>query len=299
MAMEALLTDGFAHVGAGIALSLIDFFTYKVANPKDSRLQQKKQCLGAIEVLLDSERAQKPDEQPSSSSHDEHTVEEVHIVSKDSIHYAEHVHVVRDYLRSSGIVKLKLPFVERMKDGIKSLIFHEKINGLSNLQKLGVAVGVEVLYDTVFGFYYYTAVLKKSPVAAIAVNLYQIPAFWLGLWLGNGLKKFLDIMITPGDEKKLDKTIRQLLKQTDIVEIIMNYTPSDDVQHRLAEQGIEMYASQLTRLGQGAFTHLKQLAETAKETADTVMKYPEKQEEKREQEQEGRKKRFDELTKGH
>ncbi len=288
MAIETILTDALAHGGSGIVLSLLDFVTSKVANPKAARLEQKKKCLTSIEVLLDSESAQEePTPNPSQEGN--------YVVSKDSVEYAQHVTAIRDYLRSSGLVKLQLPFVRRIKNGARNLIFHEKINGLSNLQKLGVAIGVEVLYDSVFGFHYYTNVLKKSPVAAIVLNLYQIPAFWVGLWLGNGIKKFIDIMITPRDEKKLDKAIRQLINDTKIVEIIVNYTPPEVVQSSLAEKGIEMYTSQLTRAGQSAFKHLKQLAETARETAGDMLSSSQKHEEEKEE----RRKRFDELTKGH
>ncbi len=317
MAIETVLTDALAHGGSGIALSLLDFVTSKVANPKAARLEQKRECLTSIEVLLDSESAQEeptpnPSQEGNRSGQDARAPREStpdpslrqahdtaqegnYVVSKDSVEYAQHVTAIRDYLRSSGLVKLQLPFVRRIKNGARNLIFHEKINGLSNLQKLGVAIGVEVLYDSVFGFHYYTNVLKKSPVAAIVLNLYQIPAFWVGLWLGNGIKKFIDIMITPRDEKKLDKAIRQLINDTKIVEIIVNYTPPEVVQSNLAEKGIEMYTSQLTRAGQSAFKHLKQLAETARETAGDMLSSSQKHEEEKEE----RRKRFDELTKGH
>ena len=58
MALEALITDGIAHAGAGVALSLLDFITYKLTNPKTRRLEQKKECLQAIEALLDTEKLQ-------------------------------------------------------------------------------------------------------------------------------------------------------------------------------------------------------------------------------------------------
>ncbi len=64
----------------------------------------------------------------------------------------------------------------------------EKINGLTNLQKLGVAAGVEVLYDTIFRVSLLYKCVKDTAFATIMVNIYQIPSFWVGLWLGNGLK---------------------------------------------------------------------------------------------------------------
>ncbi len=294
MAFETLLTDGMAHITSGIALSLLDFVTSKAANPKAARLERKQDCLASIEILLDSEAPEQSvrDEEGGDSS------VEVHTIAKDSVQYAEHIATVQEYLRYSGLVRLQLPLMQRIKDGVRNLLFHEKMNDLSNLQKLGVAVGIEVLYDTLFGFYYYTSILKQSPVAAIAVNLYQIPAFWLGLWLGNGLKKCINLMITPGEEKQLDRMIQQLLQETKIVEIIVEYQPPEGVKDVLTEKGMEVYASQLTQIGQKAFSHLKRLAESAKDAADDVLSYPQKQAEKQEQAQGERRKRFDELTKG-
>jgi len=131
-------------------------------------LEEKKHCLSSIEILLDSEAP-------------ENAANPSYAIAKNSVQYAEHISAVRNYLQSSGLVKFKLPLFEKIKKGIKNLIFQEKINGLSCLQKLWVALGVEALYDILFGFHYYTNVLQRHPVAAIAVNLYQIPAFWLGL----------------------------------------------------------------------------------------------------------------------
>ncbi len=306
MALETLLTDGLVHVGAGIGLAMLDFLTYRVGNPKDERLKRKTKCLAAIEVLLDTENSLAPSPQPSFDAtikeeqeeptptpSQEGNDEEVHVASKDSVEYAGHVTAVCDYLRSSGIVKLELPLLERIKDGFRNLIFHEKINGFTNLQKLGVAIGVEVVFDIAVGLY-----RSAVPITALAKSLYQIPTLWIGLWLGNGIKKFLDIMTTSAEERKFDKAIQQLLQDTNIVEIIVKYTPPEGVQKNLFEQGINLSTTQLTQFGKGAFTHLKQLAETAKETAEDVLNYSQKKEEQQEQEREERKKRFDELTKG-
>ncbi len=304
MALESLLTDAMAHAGSGIVLALVDFVSSRATNRKADRLERKKQCLIAIDALLDSEppqQSQTTPEQPINQEEPETPsppVVERHSIPKDSLEYAEHIHVVRNYLTSSGLAKLKLPLFERMKQWIVSLMRDEKINGLTNLQKLGVAAGVEVLYDTIFGFHYYTNVLKYSPFATIMVNIYQIPSFWVGLWLGNGLKKFINLLITSNDEKKLDKTIQELLQRTNIVEVVMNYEAPEQLRSSLLEQGISLSASQLTRVGQSAFAHLKHFAASARETADDVLNYPQKQEERREQEREDRKKRFDELTKG-
>lgn len=304
MAIESLFTDVMAHAGSGIVLALADFVSSRAANPRAARLERKKQCLVSIDALLDSEPAQQAPATAESSPEQEQSetlsppAVEGHPISKDSLEYAQHINVVRNYLTSSGLAKLKLPLFERVKQWFASLVRDEKINGLTNLQKLGVAAGVEILYDTIFGFHYYTTVLQYSPFATIMVNIYQIPSFWAGLWLGNGLKKFINLLISSSDEKKLDKAIQELLQKTSIVEIVVNYEAPEELRHSLLEQGISLSASQLTRVGQSAFAHLKHFAASARYTADDVLNYPQKQEERREQEREDRKKRFDDLTKG-
>jgi len=315
MAIETILTDGIAHAGAGVALSLLDFLTSKLANPRAGRLEHKKACLQAIEILLDTEQSQPASSSPSSGSEQTSTqaseqtsqqtsegseqtsaqasaqVLQRRNLEKDSTPYAEHVTTVRDYLRSSGIVKLELSVMSRLKDGLKNLILHEKINALSNMQKLGVAFGIEVVYDILFDFRY-------QAVAGIAASLYQIPAFFVGLWVGNGVKKVLNFFLTSGDEKKLDMTIQQLLKETSIGEIVVKYVPSEQVKSDLAARGIQVYMSQLTQAGKGAYKRLQQIAGTAKSAAGDVIHFTQKQEEKEQQERAERQKRFDELTKG-
>ncbi len=288
MSIETMLTDALAHAGAGIALAFADYLSSQFANPKTARLQRKQACLQSIETILDSEGNAAPPEAAVESR----------AVPKDSVEYAEHIARVQSYLRSSGLVKLHVPLMQRIKDGALGLVRDEKINNLSNMQKLGVAAVAEIVYEIVFGFYHATQVLKHSPAAAIAANLYQIPAFWAGLWLGNGLKKFINLIITPQEEKQCDRVIRQLLDETKIVQVIVAYQPPEALQSGLAERGLNVSAAQLTRVGQGAFQHLKQMAETAKDAAGDVLHYQEKQAEKEQQAQEDRRKRFDDLTKG-
>ena len=292
MALEFFVSDALAHTGAGIALSLLDFISAKLANPKAARLERKQQCLAAIEVLLDTETPPKTERISGEEEAKEAPKKEIFTIAKDSVEYAEYVKQVRDYLRSSGLVKLKVPLFQRVKDGLRSLLLHEKINGLSKLQKLWVALSFEVLYAALAGFF------SQNFVAAVASGLYRIPAFWLGLWLGGGLKSFLNLIVTPKEEKKLDRTIEALLQETNIAEIIVQYQAPEQVQRSLSEKGLEIYGSQLTRAGQSAFSQIKKIAESAKDAADDVLNYPRKQEEKHAQDQEERRKRFDELTKG-
>ena len=288
---DTFLTDALAHTFAGIAAALLDFASSKVATPSAKRLSQKQQCLAAIDALLDSEPATAAvAEDPSAPPRQR--------LAKDSLAYAEQINIARDYLCAAGFVKLELPFFQRALNGIRNVVKHEKINNLAPLQKLWVALGVESIYNLLFGFYFYTNILKKSPVIAVAVTLYQIPAFWAGLWLGGGLKTVLNYLFTSGDEKKLDAAIQQLLQRTPIVNIVVNYRPPETVQQSLLERGSALSAAQLTRVGQGAFQQIKQFAENAQASAADVLNYPEKQRAKEQQARDERKKRFDDLTQG-
>lgn len=289
MAIELMLTDAVAHAGAGVALALLDYLSSKLANPKDARMARKRQCLQSIDALLDAEEPTPPDSQGEA---------ERRVLPKDSVEYAGHIANVQAFLCSSGLARLQVPLWQRIKSGARSVIADEKINGLSMMQKLFVAIGAEVLYEVVFGFYHATQILKQSPAAAIAANLYQIPAFWFGLWAGGVLKTLINLLVTPYEEKQADRMIRKLLDETNIVNVIVNYRTPETLKTGLAERGLDVSAAQLTRMGQGAFRQLRQFAETAKQATDDVLHYPQKQAEKEQQAQEERRKRFDDLTKG-
>lgn len=288
MALERIMTDALTHTFAGIGLSLLDFLTSTIMNPKKKRLEQKTRCVESIEALLDANMPPPADnEKPTDANQEAAAVQSV--VPKNSLEYARHVTTVRDYLRASGIVKLQLPWFERLKDGLRNLLTHEKINILSTLPKLGVAAALEILYDVLIDF-------SANAFAGLLATLYQIPALFAGLWLGNGLKAVIAVFVVSSDERKLDKTLKQLLKRTEVVEIVVNYTPPEAVQRELENQGLNIAMTQLTRFGKGAYKHLQHLAESAKNTAEEVMEFGDRQEQHAAEEKEARRKRFDELT---
>ena len=289
MAIETIIADAVAHAGAGVALAFFDYLSSKLTNPKAARIARKRKCLNSIDALLDSEEPNPPDS-PADV--------ERRAVPKDSLEYAAHIADAQAFLRSSGLVRLQTSLWQRVKDGARSVLVDEKINGLSATQKLFVAMGAEIVYEIAFGFYHVTQILKRSPASAVAANLYQIPAFWLGVWAGGGLKTLVNLLVTPYEEKQLDRMIRKLLEETNIVSIVVNYRAPETLKSHLTAQGLEMSAAQLTRMGQGAFRQLKEFAETAKQTADDALHYPQKQAEQERQAQDARRKRFDELTKG-
>lgn len=298
MAIDAVLSESIAHAGVGLGLALVDFLTSKFSNPTETRIARKTRYLQAIEAVLDAEaplgEASKPEDEASTS-----TMSQQAGLSKVSAEYVEKVSVVRDYLRTSGLVKLQAPLFQRIKDGVRHLLVHEKINTLSPLPKLGVAAVLEIFYDVFFEF-------QMRGAAGIAASLYQIPAFFGGMWAGTWLNKFLNLFLSSADERKIEKTLNKLIQNTAIVDIVVKYEPPETVKAELSSRGIDVYVSQLTLAGKGAYKHLQHLAETAKDAAGAAQKaagdavhFSQKQQEKEAQEREERRKRFDELTKGH
>jgi hypothetical protein len=206
---------------------------------------------------------------------------------------------VRDYLRTSGLVKLQVPLFQRIKGGVRHLLAHEKINTLSALPKLGIAAVLEILYDVLFEF-------QLRGAAGIAASLYQIPALFVGMWAGTWLNKILNLFLSSADERKIEKTLNKLIQDTAIVDIVMKYEPPEAVKAELSSRGIDVYVSQFTRAGKGMYKHLQHIAETAKDAAGAAQRaagemahFTRKHQEKEEQESEERRKRFDDLTKGH
>jgi len=291
MAIEAVVTEAVAHAGVGVAVSLVDFLSAQFTNPAKSRIHQKTRYLQAIDLILDAES-------PPQSAISKDSAE-----CKNSVEYAEQVSVVREYLRRSGLVKLQVPFFQRFKDGVRNVLAHEKINTLANLPKLGIAAVIEIVYDVFFEF-------QMRGAAGIAASLYQIPALFAGMWVGTWLNKIINLFMSSSDERKIEKTLKKLMQDTAIVDIVMQYEPPEALKAELSSQGIDMYVSQLTRTGKGAYKHLRHIAETAKDAAgaaqkaagavaDDVVHFSQNQQEKTEQERTDRRKRFDDLTKGH
>jgi hypothetical protein len=284
MALDALLIDGLVHGVAGVTLSVIDYTTSRFTNPKEDRIARKKQHIESIEALLDAENGEEGS------------------AAKDSAEYAVHVQHVREYLHETGVIKAApASFIDRMKHGLSSFWKHEKINNLSTGQKVSVAVGAEVVGDTMVGLGWYTSI--GGPMAAFARNIYQIPAFFAGLVMGKYVCGAVDWFVTSSDERDLDKTRRALVKETAVVDVVLNYEAPEQVVQELERRGISLYTTQLTRAGAGLYKKLAHVAGTVvdgvRTAADSVVNYSERRERENEEVARKRKDRFDELTRGH
>jgi len=89
----------------------------------------------------------------------------------------------------------------------------------------------------------------------------------------------------------MDKTIKQLLKETPILDVITNYTPSEQVQQELKGSGVKDKVYELTGAG-------KAYAQRAADAVGSVLNYRERRQKREAQEDAGRQARFDDLTKG-
>lgn len=287
MVLETMVTDALTHIGFGFTVAVGDYALYRIANPKPKRIEEKTEVLKSIEVILGS--------QESLTANPE-------AIPQDSYQYSANIDVARDYLIRTGVIKRDLPLAKRWKERARKLIYDERINNLSGPQKWGAAIGIELIGDTLVGLGYYMQVLKVSPGGAFLLNLYQIPCFRLGMWKGNLAKKGFHWLTTSSDEKKLDKTLQQIMKKTPIVDIVLQYKPSERVIEEYQQQGSPVYEARLTQAGKSAYRGMKRIvvniAATTTSVAQDLMAIPEKRREIEEQRQGEAKKQFDDLTKG-
>lgn len=287
--IEFLMTDMGKHYAAGLTVSMLDYTTYKLRNGKEKRIKEKRECLESIERLLDSETG--------TSTGSDNTSENV--IEKNSKQYATNVESVKDYLRKEGKVKFELPLIQKIKDGYRHMVNNEWLNNMSNKERLGWSIGLEFI-DTAVGFGYYMFVQGESPWAGFAYNAWQIPSFFGGLWTGAVIRKPIDWIMTSKEEREMIKTIDQALKETPILDIVMNYNPSEQVRGELKEEGINMYGAKLTGAGKNVYTSFQKYTGTvvdyAKEAKDAVTGFNERRKEREEAENQKRLDRFDEIT---
>ena len=100
MSIETILSDGVAHFGAGMTVSLLDYISYRIANRKDDRILAKKQCFRSIELLLDANQPQsvmqETDNAKELNTENVPAESQVAVMDKNSLQYANNVDAVRD-----------------------------------------------------------------------------------------------------------------------------------------------------------------------------------------------------------
>jgi len=300
------------HFGAGVAVAGADYATYLVTNKRSKRIDDKKEVLKSIDFILKANPKpaeaiveEKPEEKVKGTATAEKSLEdnvkEATVLPKaeadltDSSQYAINIEVVKSYFTKTGTIKQDLSLFKKVKNFFHDLIYTERINNLSNVGKLGFALGAEILYDTAFGFAHYTQVKGQTPIGSWANNIYQVPAFCGGLIAGNALKKGFNYMVVTGEERKLEKGIAQFVRESEIVDLVLQYEPSEHVNQVLEDQGIESHSSKLTRAGEKMY---KKLGKKIGDAAYKVTHYNQMKREEQEKESQALKDRFDELTKG-
>jgi hypothetical protein len=290
MGIESAVTDGILHFSTGIVISLVDYTTYRIVNPKEKRIEKKQEFLTSLDKILEAQEP-KPGDTGSLKQ-----------VNTDSVQYAIHVEAAKRYLKEEGLIKYDLNLFGKIREFIHSLIHDEKINNLSNPQKLGVAVGLEIVYDSLFGFNYYTQVVKESPIAALSRNIYQVPLLFSGLWVGHQMRNAVDWLSTSSEERKLNKIIRKSVKVTPIVDMVLNYKAPENIKEELADHGFQFYATQMTRSGKSIYhrflKYAQEVSHSTAETARYIANYGERKRQEEAEQKEKRLARFQEITKG-
>jgi len=309
MSVETMLGDAFQHFGAGMVVAGLDYATYMLTNSRQDRIELKRDCLKSIEYMLDAQ-AQNTEKTGVTDAANNKPAEgdaenaEAPVAAspapKDTMQYAQNAALAMDYFTKMGLVKKDTSFVQKVKNFWYDLLHTERINNLSYAGKFAFAIGAEILYDTAIGFAHYTQVKGHTPIGAWATNLYQIPFFFGGMVAGNGMKKGVNWFLTSKEEKKLNKAIDKATRNTNIVDIVMNYEPPQEVKQQLEKMGVKALPSQLTKQGKKiygkAIEGLKDGLAYIPKKFDT---YKKAKEEAHKAEKEARKKRFEELTKGH
>jgi hypothetical protein len=304
--MADFMTDALQHFAAGLTFSLADYVVHKARTDKKERMANNEDLLQAMKYILDANRIDttsevNPTETKKGESKDKGTAkistslesiaESGTKPSKDSVQYGQNIQLVKDYFINHGIIRSEVSRWERIKARGRSLVnTDEKINPLRWRGRLLLATTLEVA-DTVGGTLYYQFVLKESPGASVWHNLYQIPTMYLGLFTGKGITKAFNGMTTLfGKEGEQIKTIEQIHKKTGLLDYVIDYEPSSQVQTQLADTKFGKVALQLTTRGERLYHKLEK-------TVDGIANYRANRRASDAERQQHSQDRFNEITK--
>ncbi|OLC27021.1 MAG: hypothetical protein AUI91_14935 [Acidobacteria bacterium 13_1_40CM_3_56_11] len=274
MAIDDYVVNAAWHVAAGFTLSMLDYLRGRKVYNKDARIEDQRSCLQSINLILDSEMV--PAADPSGETKP--------VLNKDSLQYAVNIAEARRYFARNDLIPAD-SVIQNIKNYLKGLRRGEFINPLSPWNKFFLAIGLEVIYDTLLGRSSYRDA-GQSPLVAFAYNIYQIPAFWAGLMLGSGIRWLVNFVSTPSEERKLTKEIQRRVRGTNILDIVQNYEPSEDIEKQLSLKGVS-FASITAPMSEGV-----------RYLIDEISGYSAKKEAARNQERERIRNSFKDLTKG-
>ncbi len=293
MAYENWVIDAVGHFGSGIAVSAGSNMLYRKANPLEDRVRGKKECCLSIEVILDSQPMKNvtptvPVDGASTTAAP--AADDNRGVPIESFQYAQNVMSVREYLASNGNLSSSDNPLRRAWTGVKSVFTGDRINKMGPASTAVFAIGMETI-DSITGIQFYAQQVGESPLGAVWRNSYQVPAFIAGLYVGRFATRALQWSSRSSEEKEFDRRIEQLLKQTDIVDIVMNYEPSESVRRQIQREGLKMVTGTLTGAGH-------KLAEGARSAVAAIGASGEKRRALEAQAKDERQQRFQDIVNG-
>ncbi len=273
--MEAptIVQDMSQHFGAGVAVSLGDYLLYRAAysRRKEEVIEANQRCLESIIRVIEAEKS---------------AAGGATVMATDSLQYAENIRTIREHLEEHDVIKPK--FTERLSKIGRDLVNEERVNNLGWWGTLATATVLEFGYDSILWASHYSNVHGESPLGNFSRNLYQIPAFLVGLYVGRGVRFAIEMGLSR-TERKQERLIKDAVRETTILDIVTKYLPSETVQEQLRARGPGGVARSLAgsvtagaeRLTGGLAARRRRKAEEAAASAEAVRK------------------RFEELTKGH
>ncbi len=242
--------DAFLHGILGVTFSVADYAAYRWMNGKEARMQELAEVRDSIDVIL---MADKPPEEQEGSP-----------VDPNSLQYATNVHLVRSYLEREGVAETDMGFWKKLGGFFKNLAYGERINGQSWKVQLGEATLIEAGLTLAGG-------IGENQAGTLLRNFYQIPAMFGGFLAGEYLvRPVLQATTRSREEKDAEDLIQETFRKTQIVDIVMGYTPPSQIQQQLEEKGIMTYAAKLSRSGKRAY---KEVVERAGEGADYLLDF--------------------------
>ena len=248
-ALEFMIGNSALHFGGGFAFSVMDYVKFTLGQNKDERTEQKKGIVRSMDTILTRFNGEIPPAVVVDDKNSNQTLPQGKPLTQD-YQFAENVAFVKQYLLEHGLLKKDVSNGRRVLYHIKNFFKEETINSSSSKARWGWAAGVEVFYDSLLGFGHYSNIVGQSPVAAFSYNIWQIPAFWLGLTTGKyATKGFHNLFARTSEERAVDKAIQGSLRNTKILDIVANYEPSEQLKKELKEGGVAQYRTAFTNAG--------------------------------------------------
>jgi hypothetical protein len=233
MSLETNIGNAVATFFTGVGLSLADrLYSENAKRFREERENRKLEQVKALSYLAETD---------SGISSEEYC----HAIIK-----------ARDYFESRGIQRSKRVFRQAVDKIAHYSTSPELINNLKAGSKLALAAGIQITYD---GFMLLTQVLtgRGHFGRAFAHSLYQVPAFFAGMWLTGKALDAKDKVIKSKNEKELDSMARELTADGKLLDIVRNYSPTaklKEVESRVIE---ETEQQQLPERTQAAYSPLE------------------------------------------